>query len=75
MKKLMLVCLLVMGLGQWGCEFIGGAAVGALGTGAAYKYNAHSQMQKPEEDYKAERISRKEYDTRKAQIEKGSILY
>ena len=75
MKKLMLVCLLVMGLGQWGCEFIGGAAVGALGTGAAYEYNAHSQMQKLEEDYKGERISRKEYDTRKAQIEKGSILY
>jgi len=58
-----------------GCEFIGGAAVGALGTGAAYEYNAHSQMQKLEEDYKGERISRKEYDTRKAQIEKGSILY
>jgi len=58
-----------------GCEFIGGAAVGALGTGAAYEYNAHSQMQKLEADYKAERISRKEYDTRKAQIEKGSILY
>jgi len=50
-----------------GCEFIGGAAVGALGTGAAYEYNAHSQMQKLEEDYKGERISRKEYDTRKAQ--------
>jgi len=75
MKKLILVCLLVMGLGQWGCEFIGGAAVGALGTGAAYEYNAHSQMNKLEADYKAERISRKEYDTRKAQIEKGSILY
>jgi len=32
-------------------------------------------MNKLEADYKAERISRKEYDTRKAQIEKGSILY
>lgn len=75
MKKLMLVLVLMMGLGQWGCEFVGGAAVGALGTSAAYEINAHSQMGKLEDDYKAERISRKEYETRKAQIEKGSIIY
>jgi hypothetical protein len=75
MKKLMLVCLLVMALGQSGCAFLGGAALGAAGTGAAYEYNAHSQMNKLEDDYKHERISRKEYESRKAQIEKGSILY
>ncbi len=75
MKKLMLVLVLMMGLGQGGCEFIGGAAVGALGTSAGYEINAHSQMSKLEDDYKAERISRKEYESRKSQIEKGSILY
>ncbi len=75
MKKLMLVLVLMMGLGQGGCEFIGGAAVGALGTGAAYEYNAKRQMDKLEEDYKNERISRKEYESRKKQIEAGSIIY
>ena len=75
MKKLMLVLVLVAGLGQSGCAFLGGAAVGALGTSAAYEINAHSQMSKLEDDYKAERISRNEYESRKSQIEKGSIIY
>jgi len=75
MKKLMLVLVVVIGLSQWGCEFIGGAAVGAGAAGAGYEYQAYRQMNQLEEDYKAERISRKEYEARKAQIEKGSILY
>ena len=75
MKKLMLVLALMVALGQSGCAFLGGAAVGALGTSAGYEYNAHSKMNQVEDDYKAERISRKEYESRKSQIEKGSILY
>jgi len=55
--------------------FLGGAALGAAGTGAAYEYNAHEQMEKLEADYKSERISRAEYEARKQQIEKGSIVY
>jgi len=75
MKRLMLVLVLMIGLGQSGCAFLGGAAVGAGATGAGYEYNAYTQMNKLEDDYKHERISRKEYESRKAQIEKGSILY
>ena len=75
MKKLMLALVLMMALGQSGCAFLGGAALGAGATGAGYEYNAYSQMNKLEDDYKAERISRGEYESRKAQIEKGSILY
>jgi hypothetical protein len=75
MKKLMLALAFLMVLGQSGCAFLGGAAVGALGTSGAYEYNAHSKMTQLENDYKAERISRKEYEARKSQIEKGSILY
>jgi hypothetical protein len=75
MKKLMLVLVLMMGLGQSGCAFLGGAAVGALGTSAGYEINAKSKMDQLEDDYKAERISRREYESRKAQIEKGSIIY
>jgi hypothetical protein len=75
MKKIMLALAFLMVLGQSGCAFLGGAAVGALGTSGAYEYNAHSKMNQLEDDYRAERISRKEYEARKSQIEKGSILY
>ena len=75
MKKLILALVLLMGLGQSGCAFLGGAAVGALGTSAGYEINAHSKMNQLEDDYKAERISRKEYESRKSQLEKGSIVY
>jgi len=75
MKKLMLVLVLMMGLGQWGCAFLGGAAVGAGAAGAGYEIQAYRQMQKLEEDYKAERISRAEYESRKKQIEAGSLIY
>ena len=75
MKKLILALVLLMGLGQSGCAFLGGAAVGALGTSAGYEINAHSKMNQLEDDYKAERISRREYEARKSQLEKGSIIY
>ena len=75
MKKVMLALVLLMGLGQSGCAFLGGAALGALGTSAGYEYNAHSKMDQLEDDYKNERISRQEYESRKSQIEKGSIIY
>ncbi len=75
MKKLMLVLVLLIGVSQSGCAFLGGAAVGGLATGAGYEINAHSQMNKLDDDYKAERISRAEYQARKSQIEKGSIIY
>jgi hypothetical protein len=75
MKKLMLVLALMVALGQSGCAFLGGAALGALGTSAGYEINAKSKMDQLEDDYRAERISRKEYEARKSQLEKGSIVY
>ena len=71
----MLALVLMVGVGQSGCAFLGGAAVGALGTSAGYEINAHSKMNQLEDDYKAERISRREYEARKSQLEKGSIVY
>ena len=67
--------LLFVGLSQSGCAFIGGAAVGGLATGAGYEINAKRQMDQLEDDYRRERISRREYETRKSQIESGSIFY
>ncbi|HWP59398.1 MAG TPA: hypothetical protein VNL14_16010 [Candidatus Acidoferrales bacterium] len=70
-----LALLLLLGLSQSGCEFLGGAATGALATGAAYEYSAKRQMDRLEEDYRNRRISREEYEDRKKQIERGSIIY
>ena len=75
MKKTILAIALGFGLSQSGCAFLGGAAIGTLATGAGYEINAHHQMDKLEDDYRNERISRREYEERKAQIEKGSIIY
>jgi hypothetical protein len=75
MKNLMLMFVLMVALGQSGCAFLGGAAVGALGTSAGYEINAKSKMDQLEDDYRKERISRREYEARKSQLEKGSIIY
>jgi hypothetical protein len=75
MKKLMLTLVLLIGVGQSGCAFLGGAALGALGTSAGYEINAKSKMDQLEDDYKHEKISRAEYLSRKSQLEKGSIVY
>jgi hypothetical protein len=69
-KKLMLVFALWIGVSQSACAFLGGAA-----TGADYEINARGEMNKLDDDYKAERISRAEYQARKSQIGKGSIIY
>jgi hypothetical protein len=74
MKKLLLL-LMLLAVSQWGCAFLGGAAVGSLATGAGYEINNKRQMDRLEEDYKNERISRREYEQRKKQIEAGSIIY
>jgi hypothetical protein len=76
-KKMVYAMLLLGGLTSWGCspEFWGGAAVGALGAGGGYEYSAKRQMDKLEDERRSGRISRDEYQDRKRQIEKGSIIY
>jgi hypothetical protein len=74
MKKY-LPLIFLLSLSQWGCEILGGAAVGGLATGAGYEINAKRQMDRLDEDFRRERISRREYEDRKHQIERGSIIY
>lgn len=73
--KLMAALLLMGNLVLTGCEFVAGAATGALATGAGYEINANRQLDRLEDDYRRERISRREYQQRKSQIERGSIIY
>lgn len=76
MKGYLFVILLAV-IAQSGCSpaFWGGAATGVLATGAGYEIQAKRQMDRLEDDFRNERISRREYETRKQQIERGSIIY
>jgi hypothetical protein len=73
--KTLTTFLFLGSLGLGGCEFVAGAATGALATGAGYEINAKRQRDKLEDDYRNERIGRREYEARRRQIEKGSIIY
>jgi len=77
MKKAIYAVLVSGALAQAGCspQFWGGAAVGALGAGGGYEYQSKRQMDRLEDDRKAGRISREEYQDRKSQIERGSLIY
>jgi hypothetical protein len=69
------ILLLLGSLGLAGCEFVAGAATGALATGAGYEINAKRQMDRLDDDYRSERMSRREYERRRSQIERGSVVY
>ncbi len=77
MKKFLIVTALGFTMfGLCGCSsFMGGGVTGAAGTSAGYEFNAHKQLVKLDEDLKAGRIDQKEYDIRKDQIDRGSLVY
>lgn len=70
-KKAIFILSLVTVLFASGCWL----AVGAAGAGTAYEYSNKKQMDELEEDYKAGNIDQEEYESRKQQIEEGSIIY
>jgi len=75
MRKLMVFFALMIALSQWGCQFIGGTAPGNSIPVSGYDSNSHYQMNQLEEDYRGQRISRRDYELRKGQVEIGFILY
>jgi hypothetical protein len=75
MRKLMVLSALMIALGQWGCQFLGGTASGNRIPVAGYDSNSHYQMNQLEEDYRSQRITRRDYEIRKGQVEIGFILY
>jgi hypothetical protein len=75
MRNLIYGLMFLVAFSQAGCAFLGGAAVGALGTSAAYEINAHNELEKLDHDRNSGRISQREYNLRKSQILSGSIVY
>lgn len=75
MRKLMVLLALMTVLGQWGCQFLGRTASGNSTSVSGYDSNSHYQMNQLEEDYRDQRITRRDYEIRKGQVEIGFILY
>jgi hypothetical protein len=76
MRKLQGLLLLLLGITLMGCSgsFWGGAGAGALSGAAGYEIAAQRQMNQLDEDLKNGKIDKKEYDIRKDQIQRGSLL-
>lgn len=78
-RQTMILLILGFMMGSWlaGCsrDMFGGAAIGAAGAGAAYEYQNKRQMDLLEEDFKAGKIDEDEYNKRKDQIGRGSLIY
>lgn len=73
--KTRLLLLMFLAIMQSGCARFGGAETGALATGSAYEIHVKRQMNRLQDDLKNRRISADEYEDRKQQIQKGSIIY
>lgn len=58
---------------SWGSAGLG-AAGGAVASGGGYEYVANREMKKIEEDYKDGKMDQKEFEIRKDQIQRMSIL-
>ncbi len=76
MKKILGLSILLLAGTLMGCSgaFWGGTGAGVLGAGAGYEIQADRQMKQIEEDYKNGKITQQEYEIRKDQIRKGSLL-
>ena len=77
MKKITtIIAMIAMAVVMSGCgNFWGGMAGGAVGAGAGYELSARKQMKDLDADLAAGRIDEAEYNIRKDQIERGSLVY
>ncbi len=77
MKSLALVVACVALLTGCSSSVGSGLLGGVLGAGAAggsYEYHLKRQKERVEQDFKAEKIDQKEYEIRKDQISRDSLL-
>jgi uncharacterized membrane protein len=74
-RTALLLVMTVATLALCACQFLGGTAVGAAGTGAAYEYQHKRALERLEERFARGEIDRDEYLRRKREIEKGSLVY
>ena len=76
MNKVISLITIIALLGLVGCsgKFWAGAGGGALGAGAGYELNLERQMDRIEDDLRDGKIDQNEFDIRKSQIERDSLI-
>lgn len=79
MQRLLPICMTFLVLSLSGCSSSGGSAVlGALGGAAAgaggYEYHLKKQKDQVEADFKDGKIDQQEFEIRKDQIERDSLI-
>jgi hypothetical protein len=65
---------MILSLSACSGAFWTGAGGGTLGTGAGYEINAKMKMDQLDKDFAAGKMNQTEYDIRKDQIKKMSVL-
>ena len=77
MKKSIGLLLILVGVVFSGCSgaFWGGTGAGVAATGTGYELRAREEMNRVEADYKNGKIDQREYEIRKDQIKRGSVVY
>ncbi len=81
MKKILLTVIVVLFMSlicggcesSWGSAGLG-AAGGAVAAGGSYEYVSNREMKRIEDEYKNGTIDRREYEIRKDQIQRMSLL-
>lgn len=75
-KSIVFTGVLLSCMSLMGCSgaFWGGTGAGVIGAGAGYEYQAQRQMDQIEQDLKNGTITQEEYNIRKDQIQRGSLL-
>ncbi len=76
MNKIISLITILALLSLVGCsgKFWAGAGGGALGAGAGYELNLERQMDRIEDDLRDGKIDQNEFDIRKSQIERDSLI-
>lgn len=78
MKRLIFL-IMTVALGSTGCSTKSGSATagaigGAAAGGGAYEYRVHEELKRIDADFKAGKMDQREYDIRKDQIERMSVV-
>ncbi|MGK2943315.1 MAG: hypothetical protein ACSLFC_01080 [Desulfuromonadales bacterium] len=78
MSRIIIILLVSLPLiFSFGCsrQAVGGAALGAGAAGGIYEYSNKKALDHLKSDYESGKISADEYQRRKQEIEKKSLLY
>lgn len=70
----LLTLLAYLGLAGCSAKFLGGTALGAVGVGGGYEYKAKQEMDRIKKELDEGKMSKEEYEIRKDQIKRMSVL-